>query len=151
MIEVQQQRKPCRRFVDVSDEVARRRSTQCRSRRYARWRRMSASPRCILACVQEATCGPASTICTGSSIRLISATPRKPGSRGRATYNPEQYVPRLVELAETVPVWKPKDQYRKLLLDSCDTGLSRLIGCSNTPLYSPRDDSERVLKWKRCR
>ena len=45
----------------------------------------SVSPRCTPACVQEATCGPSRTTCTGSSLRLVtSATRRQPGSHCRA-------------------------------------------------------------------
>ena len=42
---------------------------------------MSVSPRRTSACVQEATCGPWDTTCTGSSLRLVtSATIGEPGS-----------------------------------------------------------------------
>jgi len=34
-------------------------------------RLVSASPRCILACVEEATCVLTGTVCTGSSLRLV--------------------------------------------------------------------------------
>jgi len=108
---VQQQRKLCRQFIDMS-AVWR----GCHTTRHAlqiMWvyrRLVSASPRCTLACVQEATCELARTVCTGPSLRLVtSATLGEPESHGHAAWDPEQYVPQH-GFTETVPVWKLEDQ-----------------------------------------
>jgi len=61
------------------DEVTRRQSTQCRS---SNWAWATVSPTCTRACVQEATCAPSGTTCTGSFLRLVTcATLGEPGSR----------------------------------------------------------------------
>jgi len=109
---VRQQRKLCRWFVDMS-AVWRDCHTSRRAVQIVRvYRRLvSASLRCTLACVQEATCGLANAVCTGSSLRLVtSATLGQPESHGRAAWDLDQYVPQRAGLAETVRVWKLEDQ-----------------------------------------
>ena len=62
VLAVQQQKKLCRRFVDVS--AARQGYHKTRGVVYCRsWQLMSEGPRYIPACVPEATCEPASTTC----------------------------------------------------------------------------------------
>ena len=84
MLAVQQQKRLCRQFVDVS---AARRGCHAKVRSVdidlEYWQPMSDDPRCFPACVPGVTCGPTSTICTGSSQRLAtSATLEEPQSHG---------------------------------------------------------------------
>jgi len=63
-----------------------------------------------MTCIQEVTCELASTVCIGSSLRLVtSATLGEPELQGRTARDPEQYVPQHAGLTETVPVWKLED------------------------------------------
>ena len=64
---IRRQRKPCRRFIDVSAARRGRQTTKHAVQiAWVRRQLMSASPRCTPACVQEATCRLASTTCTVS-------------------------------------------------------------------------------------
>jgi len=111
MYVVQQQRKLCRWFIDMSVVW-----WGCRMMRHTVqivrvYRQLtSASPRCTLTCVQEATCELASTVCIGSSLQLVtSATLGEPESHGSVAWDPEQYVLQHAGLTEMVPVWKLED------------------------------------------
>ena len=62
MLAVQRQRKPCRRFVDVSSPRRGRQTTRHAVQiMLARRQLLSVSPRCKPACVLEASCIPANT------------------------------------------------------------------------------------------